>query len=47
VLKKLLVPYPPELMDSYPVSSMVNSPKNEGKELIEAVVAKVWIPQLG
>jgi len=37
VLKKLLMPYPPELMDSYPVSTTVNSPKNEGREIIEPV----------
>ena len=28
VLIKLLVPHPPELMISYPVSTVVNSPKN-------------------
>ena len=37
VLKQLLVPFPPELMDSYPVSTMVNSPKNQGREIIEPV----------
>ena len=37
VLKQLLVPFPPELMDSYPVSTLVNSPKNQGKEIIEPV----------
>jgi len=39
VLKPLLVPYPPELMDSYQVSTTVNSPKNEGSEIIEPVAA--------
>ena len=39
VLQRLLVPYPPELMDSYEVSTMVNSPKNQGKEIIEPVAA--------
>ena len=38
-LKQLLVPFPPELMDSYPVSTLVNSPKNQGKEIIEPVAA--------
>lgn len=33
-LKSLLVPYPAEKMDKYPVSSKVNSPKNELAELI-------------
>ncbi|WP_394140384.1 SOS response-associated peptidase [Cytobacillus oceanisediminis] len=33
-LKSLLVPYPAEKMDKYPVSSKVNSPKNERAELI-------------
>jgi putative SOS response-associated peptidase YedK len=37
VLKKLLLPYPAEEMASYPVSSMVNSPKNQGPELIQPV----------
>jgi len=37
VLKQLLVPFPPELMDSYPVSTLVNSPRNQGKEIIEPV----------
>ena len=33
-LKSLLEPYPAEKMDKYPVSSKVNSPKNELAELI-------------
>lgn len=33
-LKELLVPYPAEEMESYPVSTLVNSPKNELAELI-------------
>jgi len=37
VLKQFLVPFPPELMDSYPVSTLVNSPKNQGREIIEPV----------
>ena len=37
VLKQLFVPFPPELMDSYPVSPLVNSPKNQGREIIEPV----------
>jgi len=30
-----LVSSPPKLMESYPVSTTVNSPKNEGRENIE------------
>jgi len=37
VLGRLLVPSQPELMDSYPVSTLVNWPKNQGKEIIEPV----------
>lgn len=36
-LKTLLVPYPSELLTAYPVSDKVNSPKNNGRELIEEV----------
>ena len=39
VRQQLLVPSPPELMDSYEVSSLVNTPKNQGKEIIESVGA--------
>jgi len=39
VLQQLLVPSPPELMDSYEISTLVNTPKNQGKELIEPVGA--------
>jgi putative SOS response-associated peptidase YedK len=35
VLAPLLTPSPPELMDSYPVSDLVNSPKNYGPECIQ------------
>lgn len=34
-LAPLLIPSPPELMDSYPVSRLVNSPKNNGPECIQ------------
>jgi putative SOS response-associated peptidase YedK len=34
-LLALLRPYPAELMDAYPVSRAVNSPANDGEELIE------------
>ncbi len=37
-LKHLYQPYPADLMEMYPVSQLVNSPKNEGAELIEPVV---------
>ena len=33
----LLRPYPAELMMMWPVSTKVNSPKNEGRELIEPI----------
>ena len=33
-LKKLLVPYDADIMEAYPVSTAINSAKNEGKELI-------------
>ena len=33
----LLVPYPAEPMEAYPVSKMVNSPRNEGPELVKPV----------
>ncbi|MFD5853903.1 SOS response-associated peptidase [Cytobacillus pseudoceanisediminis] len=33
-LKSLLVPYPAEEMDLYPVSTMVNSPKNDIAEIL-------------
>lgn len=39
VLQQLLVPSPPELMDSYEVSTLVNTPKNQGKEIIEPLGA--------
>ena len=39
VLQQLLVPSPPELMDSYEISTLVNTPNNQGKELIEPVGA--------
>jgi putative SOS response-associated peptidase YedK len=36
-LVSLLQPYPEERMAAYPVSRLVNSPANEGRELIEPV----------
>jgi len=39
VLKRLLVPYAAELMESYTVSTMVNSPGNQGKEIIEPITS--------
>ena len=32
---RLLGPYPAAEMECYPVSAMVNSPQNQGAELIE------------
>lgn len=37
-LAELLHPYPAEAMRAYPISPRVNSPSNEGPELIEQVV---------
>ena len=37
-LKELLRPYPSSEMIAYPVSSRVNSPQNQGEELIEQLV---------
>jgi putative SOS response-associated peptidase YedK len=36
-VKPLLVPCPPEWLEVYPVSSRVNSPKNDVPELVEPV----------
>jgi putative SOS response-associated peptidase YedK len=36
-LDDLLVPYPADAMEAYPVSKQVNSPRNEGPELIKPV----------
>jgi putative SOS response-associated peptidase YedK len=37
-VKDLLEPYPEEPMEAYPVSTKVNSPKNEGEELVKRFV---------
>jgi putative SOS response-associated peptidase YedK len=34
---ELLMPYPADKMDAYPVSRQVNSPRNDGAELIAAI----------
>ena len=39
-LQALLKPFPSERMRAYPVSTRVNSPKNDVPELIEAVGLK-------
>lgn len=36
-LNDLLKPFPADEMEAYPVSTRVNSPKNEGKDLVERV----------
>ena len=33
-LKSLLVPYPSDRMKSYPISTLINSPKNDHSDLI-------------
>ena len=38
----MLRPCPPELMDAYPVSDLVNSPRNEGPEVIKV---KACLPE--
>lgn len=35
--KKVLTPYDHHEMEAYPISSLVNSPKNEGKELMNSL----------
>ncbi|MFC1607773.1 SOS response-associated peptidase [Candidatus Latescibacterota bacterium] len=37
-LQSLLIPFPADMMASYPVNMLVNSPKNEGPECIERIV---------
>ncbi len=37
LIKDLLRPYPAEEMSGYPVGSAVNSPRNQGAELISGV----------
>ena len=34
-LQQLLVPFPPEDLDAYQISDLVNSPKNESEEIIQ------------
>jgi putative SOS response-associated peptidase YedK len=34
-IERLLLPYPEDAMRLYPVSAAVNSPRNNGPELIE------------
>ena len=36
LLQHLLAPFPAESMESYPVSALVNSPKNQGPECIQS-----------
>ncbi len=38
-LAGLLLPYPPEAMDAYPVSTLVNSPRNDTPECIRPLTA--------
>lgn len=35
--KKVLTPYDYREMEAYPISSLVNSPKNEGQALINSI----------
>jgi putative SOS response-associated peptidase YedK len=37
-LVKLLIPYPTELMEAYPVSGLVNSPRNNFPEILKPVI---------
>ena len=38
-LKEYLLPYDPNLMQAYPISTLVNSVRNQGPELLEEVAA--------
>ena len=38
-LKEYLLPYDPGLMEAYPISTLVNSVRNQGPELIEELVS--------
>ena len=40
-LKPLFIPYPSELMKMYPVSDLVNSPRNDTQECIKAVAETI------
>ena len=42
LLKSLLVPYPADLMMSYEVSTLVNSPKNNGPECLVPVISSLF-----
>lgn len=41
VAKSLLVPYPADDLEAYPISKFVNSPKNEGPECVEPLVEEI------
>ena len=38
-LKEYLLPYDPKLMEAYPVSTLVNSVRNQGPKFIDEVAA--------
>jgi putative SOS response-associated peptidase YedK len=38
-LHSLLRPYPPDEMDAYPISTVVNNPRNERSECVERATA--------
>jgi len=42
LLKSLLVPYPADLMNAYEVSTLVNSPRNNGSECLVSVQPKLF-----
>jgi putative SOS response-associated peptidase YedK len=35
MLTALLKPFPPDQMEAYPISKLVNNPRNQGEKLIE------------
>ncbi len=45
-LEPLLVPYPDEPMESYPVSKLVNDPVNDVPECIRSIETDDWMPGL-
>ncbi len=40
LLSSLLLSYPPEEMEAYPVSTMVNNPRNDSDKCIEAILVE-------
>jgi len=45
-LESLLVPFPAEQMEAYPVSRLVNDPGNDAPECIQSIETNDWLPGL-